>query len=490
MAVRLLGWGERPSADITTALAPEVVRTHWRRRAVPKAASAITDSAAILLAMAIAYRLSEASVVVPRNAESNYLLLAVASLPGWLLVFAKYGLYSSRRITSRTQEYRQVFHAVGVAVALMTLVAYALKIDVARRWLVLTFVFALIIVALDRELTRRVFEHLRKGGRMMRPIVIVGANAEGHAIADMLERQPWLGYRVVGFVDDLRASDSSRTVFGPTSKTLEVVLATKATGVVVATTAIDADTCNDLARELVEAGVHVELSSTLRDVASQRLLVRPLGRYPVVCLEPVRRSGWRGVAKRTWDISLASIGLVLTAPVMAIVAMLIKLDSRGPVLFRQRRIGKDGELFTIYKFRTMSVDAELRLAELEAENEADGPLFKIRNDPRVTRLGRVLRRCSLDEVPQLWNVLRGEMSMVGPRPALPSEAAKWAPRLRQRLMVKPGLTGMWQVNGRSNTSFEQYERLDLYYVDNWSLITDLMIILRTLPILLRRKGAY
>jgi exopolysaccharide biosynthesis polyprenyl glycosylphosphotransferase len=324
----------------------------------------------------------------------------------------------------------------------------------------------------------------------MRPVVIVGANGEGHAIADMLDRQPWLGYRVLGFVDDVRTEDGEREIFGPTSNTLDVVLDKRATGVIVATTAIDADTCNDLARELVEAGVHVELSSTLRDVASQRLLVRPLGRYPVVCLEPVRRAGWRGMAKRTWDVVLATVGVVVLSPFMALAAILIKLDSPGPVLFRQQRIGKDGELFTLYKFRTMAVDAELRLSELEQENEADGPLFKIRNDPRVTRVGRLLRRFSIDELPQLWNVLRGEMSMVGPRPALPSEAAKWAPRLRQRLRVKPGLTGMWQVNGRSSTSFEQYERLDLYYVDNWSLITDAMIIIRTIPILLRGKGAY
>jgi exopolysaccharide biosynthesis polyprenyl glycosylphosphotransferase len=489
MAVRLLGWGDKPSADVTPIVAVPPA-TRWRQRALPKLASALADAVAVVLAMAVAYRLSETSTVVPRTAEPRYLVLALASLPGWLAVFAKYGLYSSRRITSRTQEYRLVFHAVGVAVAVMAIVAYTLKIDVARRWLVLTFVFALVLVALDRELTRRVFQYLRKGGRMMRPIVIVGANAEGQAIAEMLEKQPWLGYRVLGFVDDVRATDSTRTVFGPTSKTKDIVLDLGATGVVVATTAIDADTANDLARELVEAGLHVELSSTLRDVASQRLLVRPLGRYPVVCLEPVRRAGWRGAAKRSWDVLLASIGLVATLPLMVLVALLIKLDSAGPVFFRQRRIGKDGELFTIYKFRTMSNDAELRLAELEAENEADGPLFKIRNDPRTTRVGKVLRRFSIDEIPQLWNVLRGEMSMVGPRPALPSEAAKWAPRLRQRLMVKPGLTGMWQVNGRSNASFEQYERLDLYYVDNWSLITDMMIILRTIPTLLRRNGAY
>jgi exopolysaccharide biosynthesis polyprenyl glycosylphosphotransferase len=489
MAVRLLGSSEAPVA-LAPDEAPEPARPRWRRRAIPKIASGFADLVAIGLAMVIAYFVGNVRTLQSTSARDNYLVVALLSLPVWTAVFTKYGLYSSRRITSRTQEYRLVFHAVVVAVALMTLVAYAFEITVARRWLLLTFAFALAFVAIDRELTRRVFQRLRKRGRMMRPIVVVGANAEGQAIARMLESQPWLGYRVVGFVDDERVADASLPVFGPASKTLEVVQDTQATGVVVATTAIDADTCNDLARQLVEAGVHVELSSTLRDVASQRLLVRPLGRYPVVCLEPVRRTGWRGAAKRTWDLTIATVGLVVLAPLMGLVALLIKLDSRGPVLFRQNRVGKDGVLFRMYKFRTMSVDAELRLAELEAENEADGPLFKIRNDPRITRVGRLLRRFSIDELPQLVNVLRGEMSMVGPRPALPSEAARWAPRFRNRLMVKPGLTGMWQVNGRSTTSFEQYERLDLYYVDNWSLITDLMIIIRTIPILLRRRGAY
>jgi exopolysaccharide biosynthesis polyprenyl glycosylphosphotransferase len=489
MAVRLLGSSEAPVA-IAPNEAPEPARPRWRRRAIPKIASAFADLVAIGLAMVVAYFVGNVRTLQSTSARDSYLAVALLSMPVWIAVFTKYGLYSSRRITSRTQEYRLVFHAVVVAVALMTLVAYAFEITVARRWLLLTFAFGLAFVAIDRELTRRVFQRLRKRGRMMRPIVIVGANAEGQAIASMLESQPWLGYRVVGFVDDERVADASLPVFGPASKTLEVVQETQATGVVVATTAIDADMCNDLARQLVEAGVHVELSSTLRDVASQRLLVRPLGRYPVVCLEPVRRTGWRGAAKRTWDLTIATVGLVVLAPLMGFVALLIKLDSRGPVLFRQHRVGKDGVLFRMYKFRTMSVDAELRLAELEAENEADGPLFKIRNDPRITRVGRLLRRFSIDELPQLVNVLRGEMSMVGPRPALPSEAARWAPRFRNRLMVKPGLTGMWQVNGRSATSFEQYERLDLYYVDNWSLITDLMIIIRTIPILLRHRGAY
>jgi lipopolysaccharide/colanic/teichoic acid biosynthesis glycosyltransferase len=175
---------------------------------------------------------------------------------------------------------------------------------------------------------------------------------------------------------------------------------------------------------------------------------------------------------------------------MLVIAIAIKLDSRGPVLFHQRRVGKDAQMFTICKFRTMVADAEMLLDELEAHNEADGALFKMRSDPRVTRVGRVLRRVSLDELPQFWNVFRGEMSLVGPRPALPEEALRWAPLLRQRLRLKPGLTGMWQVSGRSNASFDAYARHDLYYVDNWSLITDLAIVLRTIPTLIRRDGAY
>jgi len=176
--------------------------------------------------------------------------------------------------------------------------------------------------------------------------------------------------------------------------------------------------------------------------------------------------------------------------VLLVTAIAVKIDSLGPLVFRQKRLGQHGEHFEVLKLRTMVVNAETLMIDLLEKNEADGPLFKIRNDPRTTRIGKVLRRFSIDEIPQLLNVMRGEMSMVGPRPALPSEAAQWAPRLRQRLMVKPGLTGMWQVNGRSNATFEQYERLDLYYVDNWSLITDMMIILRTIPTLLRRNGAY
>jgi exopolysaccharide biosynthesis polyprenyl glycosylphosphotransferase len=208
-----------------------------------------------------------------------------------------------------------------------------------------------------------------------------------------------------------------------------------------------------------------------------------------VYVEPVTRGGWRAWAKRTFDLIGAGTLLVLTLPIQCIVAIAVKLDSKGPVLFRQVRVGRDSEPFSVLKIRTMVVDAEARLAELRELNEADGPLFKMTDDPRITRVGRFLRVTSLDELPQLWNVMRGDMSLVGPRPALPHETEEWDALLTQRLRVKPGITGMWQVSGRSDTTFEDYTRLDLYYVDNWSLATDLAILAKTVPVVLLRKGA-
>jgi exopolysaccharide biosynthesis polyprenyl glycosylphosphotransferase len=196
------------------------------------------------------------------------------------------------------------------------------------------------------------------------------------------------------------------------------------------------------------------------------------------------------VAKRAFDVLVAGGLLVVGSPLLLLTALAVKLDARGPVLFRQERVGKDGRLFRVLKFRTMVSDAEQRLIDLRSRNEADGPLFKLHDDPRVTRVGAWLRKLSIDEVPQLWNVVRGEMSLVGPRPALASEMTAWHPELHNRLRVKPGITGMWQVSGRSDSSFEEYSRLDLYYVDNWSLVNDLAIVAKTVPTVLLRRGAY
>jgi exopolysaccharide biosynthesis polyprenyl glycosylphosphotransferase len=469
------------------------------RRTVPawksKSVLIASDVAAISLAMAAAFVLRRFFPGDPKAIPtSEHAYLGAASLPVWIVLFSRYRLYSARFTASRLDESGRIAHACGACVGLMTVVSYMLKMEVARGWLLLTMMLAFASVSSEREVLRRLFDRLRRAGRLRRPIVIVGTNDEARALESMLTNSPALGYSVVGFVDDNvsigTAIASGRTVIGGLSDIADVVREANATGVMIATTALDLGTSNRLARQLLDAGIHVEMSAGLRDIAAERLTVRPLGRFPVMYLEPVRRTGWRSAAKRAFDVSTAAAVLLASIPVMVMAAIAIKLTSRGPVFFGQARVGRDGVPFRVLKFRTMVVDAEQLLVDLRAQNEADGPLFKMKHDPRVTSVGRVLRRLSIDELPQLLNVIRGDMSVVGPRPALAKELVEWSPEVHNRLRVKPGITGMWQVHGRSNASFDEYVRLDLYYVDNWSLLTDLAIVAKTVPTVLLSRGAY
>ncbi|MCU1354289.1 MAG: putative undecaprenyl-phosphate glycosylphosphotransferase [Acidimicrobiales bacterium] len=422
----------------------------------------------------------------------HFLTTSLVTLPGWLAVFANQRLYNTRFIGRRIDESRRVINACFMGMLVVALVASGTGYLVPRSALVTLFAAAAVLVLLERELARRLFLRLRSHGRMLRYVVIAGANPEGRELAAMLITEPWLGYHVLGFVDDTTTDPqpvAGVPLLGTLADTGRIVRDNSGTSVIVASSGVDTEVTNRLARDLLDQGIHVELSSTLRDISSQRLTVRPLGRFPIVYVEPVVRGGWRAAAKRAFDLVGAGLGLVLASPILAVAALAIRLDSKGGTLFRQVRVGRNGTPFKVLKLRTMVADAEARLGELAALNEADGPLFKMKSDPRVTRVGRVLRKTSIDEIPQLWNVLRGEMSLVGPRPALPHETEEWDALLTQRLRVKPGMTGMWQVSGRSDTSFEDYTRLDLYYVDNWSLATDLAILAKTVPVVLLRRGA-
>jgi exopolysaccharide biosynthesis polyprenyl glycosylphosphotransferase len=463
----------------------------WPLRRSLKGLLVVIDLLAVALALYVSYQLRRDQPTAPDldGALRDHLVLGVIALPLWIGLFAKNRLYNARFVGRRVEELRRVGGSCFTAVVVMAAVGYAFQLDVSRGWLVLAGPITVAFVALERELARAAFRALRCRGRLMRSVVIVGHNDEALELSTMLVEDLALGYRVVGFVDDSGA-EAGAELLGTIDQTLEVVRRTGADGVIVAASALSASITNRLVRDLLAAGIHVELSSTLRDVDADRLTVRPLGRFPVAYLEPRRTVGWRSVAKRTFDLVLAGVALVVVTPVWLAAAVAVKLDSTGPVIFRQERVGKDGELFPVWKFRTMVVDAEARLAELRDRNEADGPLFKLRDDPRVTRVGRVLRKTSLDELPQLVNVLRGEMSLVGPRPARPQELEAWDPRLLGRLRVRPGITGMWQVHGRSDSSFESYSRLDLYYVDNWSLLNDLAILAKTVPSVLFGRGAY
>ena len=436
-------------------------------------------------------------LVLPAEAAADgaaYARVCAVSLPLWVAIFHRYRLYNSRHTAGRRDELGRLLHAIGVSVVAVAVVAYAIDAQVARSWLMALFVLALVTVTLEREIVRHAFNVLHRRGHCLRPVVIAGTGEEAFSLASTLGEQPELGYRVVGLIGVGDEIDPRLIEFGPvldaTTKPAEQVRMAGAGGVIVATTDVDQQTSNGLTRALTDAGIHVELSSSLKDIDANRLSVRPLGRFPVVYVEPVRREGWPQVAKRVFDVALSVVLLVVSAPLLLAAAVAIKVGSPGPVLFKQERVGKRGRRFYVLKLRTMVSDAEARLAELDLLNEADGPLFKIREDPRVTRIGKLLRKLSLDELPQLVNVLRGEMSLVGPRPALPAEVTQWGPELFERLRVQPGITGMWQVRGRSDSSFAQYARWDLYYVDNWSITHDIAILLRTLPVVLTQKGAY
>jgi exopolysaccharide biosynthesis polyprenyl glycosylphosphotransferase len=456
-----------------------------------KLAVSTCDSIAFLASLAIAYSIGGLRVQNDPVGPGEYALIALLTVPVLIGFLASRRLYQARFVTRRSDEFRRVADGLALTVATMVVVSFLLKIPVSRTWVVLALPIGIPLLWAEREMIRRVFRRRRIKGNSTRRIVVVGNNGETAAVVDMLERDRSLGYDVLAVVDgddsiDLRDEIEPLDLVG---RTIAAVRETGATGVVVTTTAIDLRSSNRLIRTLTHAGLHVELTSALSDIETSRISIRPLGRYPVLYVEPVARHGWRPMAKRVFDVVVASAALAVLALPMAIVAAAVKFTSHGPVLFRQARLGRDGETIEVLKFRSMVVDAEDLLIDLRGSNEADGPLFKMSNDPRITRIGRILRSTSIDELPQLWNVVRGEMSLVGPRPALASEAHGWTPELYNRLRVRPGITGMWQVSGRSDTGFDEYTRLDLHYVDNWSFLVDLGIILRTIPSVIAARGA-
>jgi len=488
--VDLLAHGGEVVTPATPPSSPSPVSP--RAALKPKLLLIGADAAALILSAAVTVVLFGRLDPQATQSGAQIWWSSLATLPVWLGIFANQRLYNTRFIGRRIDEFRRIINSCLLGTLATSLVANLANVLLRRSSLVLLAVTSCVVVTVEREIARRVFLRLRSQGRMVRSVVIAGANPEGRDIAAMLQAESWLGYQVIGFVDDnapRREPVPGLPLLGGVADLPGILREYPNASVIVAASAVESAVTNRLARDLLDQGVHVELSSTLRDISSQRLTVRPLGRFPVVYVEPVTRGGWRAVAKRAFDICVASVALVMTAPIALAAAIAIKIDSRGPVMFSQMRVGQNSDPFPVLKMRTMVVDAEDRLANLLDHNEADGPLFKMADDPRVTRIGSFLRKTSIDELPQLWNVLRGDMSLVGPRPALPHETEEWDAMLAQRLRVKPGITGMWQVSGRSDSSFEDYTRLDLYYVDNWSLTTDLAIMAKTVPVVLFRKGA-
>lgn len=324
-------------------------------------------------------------------------------------------------------------------------------------------------------------------------VLVVGGNGLSKQVMDGIAAHPGLGYHLVGYLHDdpqMHPGQTSYRHLGTIESLQHIITSNSVDRVILALPFWEHRRLPQLVQLCRSLGIEFQIAPDLYEISFDRVDVLNISGVPLIGLKELNLKGWNLAMKRALDIAL----VLLTAPVMlpfiGLIAVLIRLDSSGTSFFRQRRVGRNGHVFTCYKFRTMVPDAEQRKAELAALNEADGPLFKIRHDPRITRIGRFLRRSSLDELPQLWNVLCGDMSLVGPRPALPDEVAQYSDTHRRRLEVTPGLTGLWQVLGRCETTFDEMVRLDIYYAENWSLWLDMVILLKTIPVVLIGKGAY
>jgi exopolysaccharide biosynthesis polyprenyl glycosylphosphotransferase len=412
----------------------------------------------------------------------------VAGLYGsmvWLWI-AAFRLYNSRLATDRSEEFTRIGRSGIRATLGLAVIALVFDLALDLRAAAALLVFTTGSLALERELVRGWFAKRRKAGHGLWASILVATEADAVQMRESIDADRSSPHTILDQLDPSQCANAEELL------TRVVALARKveARGVVVVDSSLDSPTTNSLVRGLLDAHLYVDLASNLSDISTDRLATRNLGPSVATWIAPRPKSGWRGRAKRLFDLTITGSALVALAPVFGLVALLVKLSSPGPVFFRQERVGRDGEPFDVLKFRSMVVNAEELLDELVTENEGDGPLFKMKSDPRVTRIGGFIRKTSLDELPQLINVLRNEMSLVGPRPALRAEMAEWDSALYARLQVKPGITGMWQVSGRSGTSFAEYTRLDLYYVHNWSLLVDLSILAKTIPAVLKSDGAF
>lgn len=414
----------------------------------------------------------------------------------WMAMLSTFRTRHPRVVGVGGDEYRRLLTASLLTGAVVAIVAYALQLDLARGYVAIAFPLGLLLVGTGRKVVRTVLARQRARGERLQDVLLVGDVDDVRYVGRRIAATPAAGYRVAGVVTDCPVPDGvveldevRAPVLGPIDHVLDLAASSGVAAVVVAGAVHGGhERLRRLGWELEEHGLELVVSSPLADIAAGRVHERPVDGLPLMHVElPDYR---KRAGKRLLDVVGAVVGLVLCAPVLAVVALAIRLDDGGPVLFRQVRVGRGGQEFSILKFRTMCVDAEARVADLAQYNEGSGPLFKMQEDPRVTRVGAFLRRTSLDELPQLWNVLNGTMSLVGPRPALPREVAVYQDFADRRLLVTPGITGLWQVSGRSDLDWAEGVRLDLHYVENWSFLHDVVILARTVPTVLRSRGAY
>ena len=414
---------------------------------------------------------------------------------GWVAAIFLFGGYRPEVFGAGVDEYKRVINSSFLTAAAVGIGCYLLRFQLSRGFFVLAFAIGIPMLVLGRLLLRRSVQRARRLGSLQHRVVIAGAEGHVDEIAAVLGRETWLGYHVVGALTpepgERPTTHSGIPLLGSSRSIAQVAIDAEADVVFLAGGAFSSSTeMRRLAWDLEHEDIAVVLAPSVTDVSAERISVRPVGGMPLIHLEKPRSAAAVRRAKRTFDILGTLTLLLMFSPIFAFSAFRIWAFDRGPVLFRQTRVGRDGASFHCWKFRTMVTNAEELLADLHAQEGYTGGLFKMENDPRITGPGKWLRRFSLDELPQLINVLTGDMSLVGPRPPLAHEVAQYDEEMTRRLRVRPGMTGLWQVSGRSDLSWSEAIRLDLYYVDNWSMLQDLTILARTFGAVFGSRGAY
>ncbi|NPA90224.1 MAG: undecaprenyl-phosphate glucose phosphotransferase [Chloroflexi bacterium] len=462
----------------------------------------ILDAIVINIAFAIAYivryRLQWFRAVDPAYYTDFTAYLPFAALLTLILLaaYTMEGLYGEQRGRRLWDDVYGIINGTTTGLALMIVgVFFWRPLFYSRLIFIYTAILVILLLILERLLLRIVLARLRKRGIGVARVLIIGAGEMGRRIMRNLMANPDLGYRIVGFLDDDPSKHGADIgpfrALGDLSRLPQVLQEENIDEIIITLPWQYYRRIMRIMAECERSGVRARVVPDLFQLRLGKVEVSSLNGIPLISVRDVTLPRHYKIIKRLMDLTLASVAILIFAPIMAIIAVAIKLDSpNGPILFKQKRIGKDGVPFYMYKFRSMIPEAEQIKPKLYTMNEADGPIFKIKNDPRTTRVGRIIRRFSLDELPQFFNVLRGEMSLVGPRPALPEEVAQYEPWHYKRLQVRPGITGLWQISGRSDLSFDEMMLLDIYYVENWSPWLDVRILFLTIPKVIMGEGAY
>lgn len=464
----------------------------------------ITDATVVVITVALArwIRFGAGEDASMDFDGMTYVLVSALLGGAWVTALAMTQSRSTAILGVGSEEYRRVISATFGVFGLMAIISMIFKLDIARGYIAVALPLGLAALLLARRFWRVWLVSRRLAGGYSDRALLIGHRSEVAYVTDQIDRRLAAGYRVIGAVLDqkqLKATDvepivtssgAEVPVVGDLNGVVETVQALGASSVIVAGNVGSRTFLKTLGWELEKTGASLVLASRLTDIAGPRIHWRPIDGLPLMRVELPQYTGVRHSMKRLMDILMASAGIVVASPLLVVIGLLVKLEDGGPILFRQARVGVNGRQFMMHKFRSMRTDAEALVADLSELNEGNGKLFKIRNDPRVTRVGSFIRRYSLDELPQLWDVLRGSMSLVGPRPPLPREVADYEKHIHRRLNVRPGITGLWQVSGRSDLSWDESVRLDLYYVENWSPAGDILILFKTVRAVLTKDGAY